>query len=110
MVSGFPNQVAITEPSFGSTVNVDNKKDKYVVHFYLPDRDFSNVKAVVDGNQLQLTAKNESKKETTDKTGSSAEFSADEYSQIITLPGPIQADKMKIDRKESTVTVILPKA
>ncbi len=111
LTPGVPNQGAITQqPFFGSTVNLENEKDNYVVHFYLPDRDLSNVKVEIKDNQLQLTASKESKKETAGKTGSSSEYCAGEYSQAITLPGPVHADKMKIDRKEGTVTVTLPKA
>ncbi|MEO7098952.1 MAG: Hsp20/alpha crystallin family protein [Luteolibacter sp.] len=33
-----------------------------------------------------------------------------EYMQILSLPGPVQVDKMKVDRKEGVLTVTLPKA
>ncbi|HZS54501.1 MAG TPA: Hsp20 family protein [Bryobacteraceae bacterium] len=111
LLSGVPNEPVITQqPFFGSTVNLENEKDKYVVHFYLPDRDLSNVKVEVKDKQLHLIASEQSKKETASKTAASSEYSAGEYSQMITLPGPVHADQMKIDRKEGTVTVTLPKA
>ena len=111
LMSGLPNQTSITQkPLFGSTVNVENEKDKYVVHFYLPDRDISSVKVDLKDNQLHLTASEQSNKETANKMGSTSEYSAGTYSQLITLPGPVHADQMKIDRKEGTVIVTLPKA
>jgi hypothetical protein len=32
------------------------------------------------------------------------------YSQLLTLPGPVQADKMVVERKENMLVVTLPKA
>ena len=106
------NPAAIAEqPLLGSSVKLDNEKDKYVVHFCLPDRDISNVKVkVTDNDQLRITASDESKKETKTKTGTNSEISEGEYSQVITLPGPVHAGDMKIDRRPASVTVTLPKA
>jgi hypothetical protein len=33
-----------------------------------------------------------------------------QYSQVLSLPGPVQADKMTVDRKENMLIVTLPKA
>jgi len=90
-----------------STVKVDDQKDKYVVHFYLPDRNAANFKVnLKDNNELQITGSQESR----NTTGNSTEYSSGSYEQEITLPGPVQAGKMKVDRKEGMVTVTLPKA
>jgi HSP20 family molecular chaperone IbpA len=32
------------------------------------------------------------------------------YSQILTLPGPVQSDKMNVEKKENMLVVTLPKA
>jgi len=98
-------------PLLGSSVNLDNEKDKYVVHFCLPDRDLSTVKVkITDNNQLRITTSEESKEQAKTKTGTNSQFSEGEYMQVITLPGPVHASDMKIDRKDGVVTVTLPKA
>ena len=106
--SSTANTATITErPLLGSSMNLDNEKDKYVVRFCLPDRDLSEVKVKVsENNQLRITASEESKR----KTGTNSEVSEGEYSQVITLPGPVHAGDMKIDRQAGVVTVTLPKA
>jgi HSP20 family molecular chaperone IbpA len=111
-ISGTSNTAANAErPLLGSSVSLDNDKDKYVVHFCLPDRDLSDVKVkVTDNDQLRITASEESKKETKTKTGTNSQLSEGEYSQVITLPGPVHAGDIKIDRKAGVVTVTLPKA
>jgi HSP20 family molecular chaperone IbpA len=111
MLSDIPSPVAITqEPFFGSSVNLENEKDKYVVQFYLPDSNITKVNAEVKDNQLYLKASEESNKETTGKAGSAEEYSSGQYSETISLPGPVRASQMKLDRKEGMVTVTLPKA
>ena len=111
LLSELPNPPAIIHPfSFGSTVNLEDQKDQYVVHFYLPDRDLSTAKAEIVGNQLRVTATDLSAKETTSQFSSSSEYSSGEYTEMITLPGPVHADQMKVERKKGTLTVTVPKA
>lgn len=111
-ISSTSNPPAITERSLlGSSVNLENDKDKYVVRFCLPDRNLSDVKVKVTNNdQLRITASEESKKQTPTKVGTNSQLAEGEYSQIITLPGPVHANDMKINREAGVVTVTLPKA
>ncbi len=104
----FPNDMLSNSNALelGSTVNVDNEKDKYVVHFALPDRDLSNVKVNFANGQLDLTAQEE--KNDSSNTGRSVERGR--YEESITLPGPVKDSEMKIDRQASAVIVTLPKA
>ena len=52
----FPNNpsMGITTSQLESAVNLDDQKDKFVVHFYLPDRNTSNVKVHYKDGQLDL--------------------------------------------------------
>jgi HSP20 family molecular chaperone IbpA len=110
LFSDVPNAPSIPqEPLFGSTVKLDNEKNDYVVHFYLPDRDLTNVKVDVKNQQLELTASGQTNKETKGKAGSESKTSTDEYAQLITLPGPVAADQIKVDHAAGAVTVTLPK-
>ncbi|MGB8169598.1 MAG: amylo-alpha-1,6-glucosidase [Chthoniobacteraceae bacterium] len=45
-----------------------------------------------------------------DKTAAGAAYEIGRYEQLLTLPGPVDASKMKIDRSGSTLTITLPKA
>jgi len=105
------NLNAMNTARFGSAVNVEDQKDKYVAHFYLPDRDLANVNVKVENNQLKLTAKDEKTTENKNAAGGSFEsFQSGNYEQVVALPGPVKADKMKVEKKNGAVIVTLPKA
>ncbi len=57
-----------------------------------------NLNVTVDDRTLKIDAKAGEKKEENSSDGVIAHKS--HYSQLLTLPGPVQADKMKVDRKE----------
>ena len=54
----FPNNtsIGVTTSQLESAVNLDDQKDKYVVHFYLPGRNVSDVSVNYKDGQLDLTA------------------------------------------------------
>ena len=93
---------------FGSSFDLQEEKDRYVVRAYLPERDMNNVNATVEGQLLKLDAKAENTRNE-EKDGVFLS-SKSEYSQVLTLPGPVQADKMTVERKENMLVVTLPKA
>jgi HSP20 family protein len=96
------------EPRFGSSLDVKDEGNNYVVRAYLPDRNTKDVDVTVEGRTLRIGAKVE---ETTNEKGKRAIITHKaQYSQILTLPGPVQADKMKVDKKEGMLIVTLPKA
>jgi HSP20 family molecular chaperone IbpA len=91
----------------GSAMHIDNQKNKYVVRFYLPDNDLKNVDVKLEnGNQLRLTA-SENQNE---KTRNATNMESGEYEQLMTLPGPVKKQGMKVERQNGTVVVTLPKA
>ncbi len=92
---------AFSGSAFASSVDVRDQKDKYVVRVFVPDADTSAVNAKVEGNALHITASGE---ETT--TNSSQR---EHYEQVISLPGPVLANRMQIERKKNLVIVDLPK-
>jgi HSP20 family molecular chaperone IbpA len=106
----------VGEPGFSSSVKLSENSGDYVVHLALPDRNLNNVTAKVEnGNTLRVTAKEEKKDVTTtsnksgEKKGNVTSYELGRYEQILSLPGPVDASKMKIDRAGSTVTITLPK-
>lgn len=91
----------------GSAMNIDDQADKYVVHFYLPDKNLSDVNVKFENNQLHLTAQEQKK---SDAAAGDMESSVARYETMTTLPGPVKDADMKVARKEGSVVVTLPKA
>lgn len=101
---------------FTSSVKLSEDKGDYVVHLALPDRDLKNLDVTVDNhNVLHITAKEEKKEVPTSaakgdqKTPAPATYELGRYEQLLTLPGSVDASKMKIDRLGDGVTITLPK-
>ncbi len=90
----------------GSAVNIEDQKNRYVAHFYLPDKDLKNVSVTLDNGQLRLSA---SENERSQANGASRSESG-RYEQVVTLPGPVKQKGMKVERKEGAIVVTLPKA
>jgi HSP20 family molecular chaperone IbpA len=110
--SGFPNNVfnGTNVLQLGSAVNVEDQKDKYVVHFTLPTQDVSNVNVNFEDGELRLTAREQ--KETPKKPSQGAPTTVErgQYEEMITLPGPVKEDQMQVNRQANAVIVTLPKA
>lgn len=106
-----PGHKGISDRSrFGSSIDVQEEGNNYVVRAYLPDQDIKKVEVNVTGRILKIEAKAEgtaNKKD--DASKNEAQHEAD-YLQEITLPGPVKSDKMEVNRKEDMLIVTLPKA
>jgi HSP20 family molecular chaperone IbpA len=98
------------EFNFGSSVDLKEQDSNYVVTAYLPQREMQNVSTTVDGQTLKIEARAESTSGRRDDPATPAISGKARYLQILSLPGPVQADKMKVERKDSVLTVTLPKA
>jgi HSP20 family protein len=94
--------------SFGSFVDLKEEGSDYIVTAYLPERDIKNVNVAVEDRTLKIEAKAESAGSADDDKASVVRKA--HYSQLLTLPGPVEAGKMKVERKEGVLTVTLPKA
>jgi len=92
---------------FGASLDIKEESDKYVIRAYLPDRDMNNVNVTVEGQTLKVEAKTENAGQK-EKDGMVFSRKA-RYSQLLTLPGPVQANKMAVERKENMLVVTLPK-
>jgi HSP20 family molecular chaperone IbpA len=108
----FPNDFrnAANTLTLGSTVNVEDQKDKYVVHFTLPDHNISNVKLDFTNGELRLSAEEQKKASNTTANGNVEKLERGRYQEMITLPGPVKEDQMQVARKMDAVVVTLPKA
>lgn len=104
-----PEHVGVfDEPRFGSSFIVHDEDGEYVVRAYLPERDLKDLKVTVEGQTLKIEAKAETTGEEKQK-GVVSSYKA-EYSQTLSLPGPVRKDGMKVERKNGMVVVTLPKA
>ena len=93
---------------FGSSVDLSEEGNNYVVRAYLPGRDIKNMNVTLDGQTLKIEAKAE---ETENKQEEGAMMTRKaHYTQMLALPGPVESEKMKVERKEGVLVVTLPKA
>jgi HSP20 family molecular chaperone IbpA len=93
--------------SGGGLFNLEDKPDKYIITAGLSEEDAKNVKVTVENDRiLRMTTRNES---TNDSNGS-RQVHAASATQVLTLPGPVKADKMTMDYKDGGLKIVLPKA
>lgn len=96
-------------PKFDASATVEDRGNDYVASFYLPKRDLSNVKVNIKDDALSVNA---AAQQTTksDKNGQAeSETMLNQYEQIVTLPGPVDAGKMKIEKQGDELVVTIPK-
>jgi HSP20 family protein len=97
-------------PQFGSSIDLQDKDDAYVVKVFVPDREAKNININVDGQTLKVEAKEEETRKVDEDDRVLRSMTHSAYSQVLTLPGPVQADKMDVQQKEGVLTITLPKA
>jgi HSP20 family protein len=98
------------EPRFGSSVDLKDDGDHYTVRAYLPERSMNNVNVTVEGQSLKIDAKEQELEGRKEKSRALHSERKAAYSQFLTLPGPVQADKMKVEKRDEMLVVTLPKA
>jgi len=104
------HQSFFDEPRFGSSLDLKEEGDHYVVRAWLPDRDMQEINVTVNERTLRIEAKEQETTEKADKAGGLHSTRKAAYSQTFTLPGPVQSDKMKVEKKKGMLVVTLPKA
>jgi len=97
------------QPRFGAFIDVKEEGSNYVVTAYLPERDVKNVKTSIEGRLLKIEASAEDSPSKPHEAGNASVTRRAHYSQQLTLPGPVKADKMTIERKEGLLKVVVPK-
>jgi HSP20 family molecular chaperone IbpA len=104
----YPSDRVFDVRRFGSTLDLKTEGDNYVVRAYLPERDMKNVNVTVEDQTLKIEARSE---DITRKEGEGTTMSHQaQFSQLLALPGPVEANKMQVDKKEGMLVVTLPKA
>jgi len=93
---------------FGSAVDLQEKDGTYVIRAYLPQRDTQNAKVFVEDGVLKIEAAAEESSER-GETGLVWRKKS-QFSQAITLPGPVDPAGLGIERKQGLLVITLPKA
>ena len=103
-------QDSLALPEWMPVVDIaEDDKEYLITAAYLPDRDMQNINVSVEDRTLKIEAKEQ---ELTKKKGDAGTLHSTRkaaYSQLVTLPGPVQSDKMKVEKKEGMLVVTLPK-
>lgn len=110
--NAFPNETFADANALrlGSSVNIEDQKDKYVVHFALPQQDMSNVKVNLENGELHLSALEQKNTSKSAASGTAESVERGRFEETITLPGQVKESEMKVDRQANAVVVTLPKA
>jgi len=95
--------------SGGGVMNLEEKSDKYLIHLQIPKEEQQNVKVAVDNDRvLKISAQQQAT--SGNANGGFQSFHTSNYSQVFTLPGPVQSDKIKMDSEGDSLLITLPKA
>jgi HSP20 family molecular chaperone IbpA len=102
-------------PKFDASATVQDRGNNYVATFYLPNRDLGHVKVNIKDGVLAVNASaEETTKSKPSTTGTNATNAPEtellsEYEQLVTLPGPVDAGKMKVEKTGDNIVVTIPK-
>lgn len=92
---------------FGASVELQDQDGSYIVRAYLPERNAENAKVTVEGGALKIEAAAE---ESSENGGKGLVWrKKSQFSQVITLPGPVDAAGLKTERKQGMLVITLPK-
>ncbi len=97
------------QPQFGSSIDLQDENDRYIIRAYLPGRDVHRIDVKVMNDILTIQAKAEQREKKDAEAVAAESFTMSSYSQSLTLPGPVQSDKMEVERKEGLLVITLPK-
>lgn len=97
--------------SFSPAINIEEKDDSYCVTVDLPNAEAPNLDVKLDGQTLNITGTVQS--ETRDEKKGKLlrqERRSGRFQRTITLPGPVQADKMTTRTEKGVLSIEIPKA
>jgi HSP20 family molecular chaperone IbpA len=95
------------ESSFDSAYDLQEDDERYTVRAYLPERSADQVKVSVQDQSLMIEAVAEKAREM--ENGKTMMRHMSQYSQSISLPGPVDAGRLEIERKKGMLLIRIPK-
>jgi HSP20 family protein len=101
----------LREPAAGvfPLVNVTEDKDNYYVRAELPGVDPENLDVTITGENLTLSGERTIPSENEGAKYHRREREAGKFSRILTLPGPVDSEKVGATFSDGVLTVLLPK-
>jgi HSP20 family molecular chaperone IbpA len=98
------------QAGYWQSLDVRNLKDRYEVRAVLPDAEASDASVKLNGNQLTVEVTNQQtkKQQTGNEQTSATEMGR--YEQVVQLAGNLDADQMKVARKNHELLITIPKA
>jgi HSP20 family molecular chaperone IbpA len=96
-------------PGYSLSLNVEDLKDRFVVHAFLPDTKASDVNVKLDNQTLKVDVTNEQTKASENKNAPTTIAEWGQYEQTIQLPAAVRAGQMKIDRHDHELSITIPK-
>jgi len=105
-----PFSGAAENPAYSLSLNVEDLKNRFVVHALLPDTKASDVNVKLDNQTLKVEVSNQQTQTSEKKNAPTSVSEWGQYEQVIQLPSPVKANDMKIDRNGHELTITIPKA
>lgn len=93
--------------SFDSAYDLQDEGERYLVRVYMPERSMEQVKVTVRDQKLTVDAVAE--KCCHMKDGQMMMRHMSQYSQSISLPGPVDAGRVETERKKGMLLIRIPK-
>ena len=93
--------------SFDSAYDLRDEGEQYVVRVYMPERSMEQVKVAVRDQKLMIDAVAE--KCCLKKDGKMMMRHMSQYSQTISLPGPVDSGRVVTERKKGMLLIRIPK-
>jgi len=107
---GFPDRDFLPERVWSPAVDLYETDENLVVKAELPGLDKKDIKLTLSDGLLTIAGERKQEKETKGKNYHRVESSYGSFQRAISLPVPVQADKIKADYKRGVLEIILPKA
>lgn len=107
-----PTRSAFPEPQAGvfPLLNVSSTAENYIVRAELPGIKAEELDITVSGSNLTLSGERKIPEESQAARYHRREREAGKFSRALTLPGPLNSDKVTASLKNGILTVVIPKA
>ena len=105
-IFGSGGMVSGLAPSTG-LFQLKEEKDKYILSARLPEEQAKNIKVAVDNDRvLKIT----SEENNSSSSGGFGSFTSSNFSQSLSLPGPVKTDQGSMNYKDGRFEITLPKS
>lgn len=95
---------------YSLSLDVRELKDRYEVRAFLPDEKTADAKVTLDNNFLRVEVAHRQGGKRSDGSGDALTTEWGRYTQVVELPGKIDASKMNVERKDHNLLITVPKS